>query len=150
MRGKQKHVVDASSHTAEVVLTTGIEAETHTDDEDKPLAAYVVQKDNVDGNPAVESAVQPDNEMEVKRDLRRKAAERRAEKKRRHDILFPEGVPDGLPDVDLISRFNGERAIIRITAEGDGTIRFDLNDGGVFWKDCDDPDGVNEEDRNYD
>ena len=61
---------------------------------------------------------------------------------RARKILFPRGIPRGLPHIDDC-RFRGHRKIIKIIEEtdedGERTIRYELKDGSVFWKDpiCD-------------
>ena len=49
--------------------------------------------------------------------------------------LFPMGIPDNLPHVEDC-RFKGAKRIVMITPDDDNTIRYDLKDGSVFWKDA--------------
>lgn len=98
------------------------------------------------------AAEEVDPWVEVKRQLRVNAAERRrlkaqsaAEFDRAHKVMFPDGVPDGLPDIPD-ERLQGKRKIVKFRSDCDGTIRFDCADGSVFWKDANDEDGVNSDD----
>jgi hypothetical protein len=152
-RGKQP--VDKAAE-AESSQTAGIETDV-IDDATHEMIANLIRNDQqlegentsgASGSGANNTDVTADD-REVRRTLRRAAAETRAQKKAEHDrahaILFPNGVPDKLPFIPD-ERFEGTRAICRITEDSDGTIRFNTKDGGVFWKDKDDEDGVNSDD----
>ena len=123
---------------------TGIFARPDDDADDLDFGKETTEDTRVNA----EEEAELDPWVEAKRQLRVNAAERRrlkalsaSEHERAHKAMFPEGVPDGLPSIPQ-DRFQGKRRIVKIRKENDGTIRFDLADGGVFWKDPLDEDGV--------
>ena len=163
MRGKQQPTAEAassqtaeaeSSQTAEAVATTGPDP----GPENISLADLVQQLADTHHPGAAEGNENNGNQNDLletedmrgeSRRLRAEAAEkragRRAEKRAAEARLFPQGIPIGLPQIPD-ERFEGARAIISIIGESDGTIRFNLKGGGVFWKDAQDEDGVMSED----
>jgi hypothetical protein len=163
MRGRQQPTAEAassqtveaeSSQKAEAVATTGPDP----GPENISLADLVQQladthhpgaaegnENNGNQNDPLETEDMRGESRRLRAEAAEKQAGRRAEKRAAEARLFPQGIPIGLPQIPD-ERFEGARAIISIIGESDGTIRFNLKDGGVFWKDAEDEDGVISED----